>query len=46
MKCKREDCNQGPQGSRYESDNEKCFDDEGLCLACSEFKDDMQREAA
>ena len=37
--CKNPDCN-------FKSDNMKDYDDEGYCLACSEIKSDMQREAA
>lgn len=46
MKCKREDCEAGVQKTRFESNNEKVFDEEGLCMACSELKAEMQREAA
>lgn len=38
-KCKNPDCN-------FKSNEMSDYDDEGYCLACSEIKSEMQREAA
>ncbi len=38
-KCKNKEC-------KFKSDNQKDYDDEGYCMACSEIKSDIKRETS